>query len=78
MEDLSMERKYILEAKIRDGNSENSQVVGIFRYYFDVDNDAIARALRQTIKSSLEKGLSRYYGENCVSIVKSWKLDDLK
>lgn len=68
--------KYIYEGEIIN-HSNNGEVIGRLRYFFKTDNDVVAKALTQVIKHSLEKGLSSYYGSNCVNNTRLYKLENL-
>lgn len=71
---MTKEEKYIAELEIYD---KNSTMVGRVRYFFKVDNSIIANGLVQTVKNSLEKGLFRYYGSDCVKVIGKYKLEEV-
>ena len=69
------EIKYILEAEVKDKNSE---LVGRLRYFFRADDDLRAKGIERILMSSLKKGFSPYYGSNSVNFIGSYRLEELK
>ena len=67
--------KYIFEAEV---NNKDGNLVGRLRYFFNADDDKIAKGLIKIMKDALSESYAPYYGNDCIKSINSLKLEDLE